>query len=126
MMLFGAVTFNIMYLIKLGYEGRMIDYIYNLYHIELIVPIIYLGIIASIGGFFLVNYALSKAPAHITSIYANLSTIVAVVAGATLLNEQLNYYHFIGSLMIVCGVYGTVSFSKYRNHRFAKHKVNMK
>jgi drug/metabolite transporter (DMT)-like permease len=126
MMLFGAFTFNFMYLIKLGSENRMIDYIYNLYHIELVIPIIYLGIVASIGGFFLVNYALSKAPAHITSIYANLSTIVAVIAGATLLNEQLYYYHFIGSLMIVTGVYGTVSFSKYRNHRFAKQKSVLK
>ncbi|RJX26693.1 MAG: DMT family transporter [Acholeplasma sp.] len=114
MMLYGAAVFNILYVIKLLSEGRLIAYVTNLYHIELILPILYLGIVASIGGFFLVNFALSKAPAHITSIYSNISTIVAVIAGAILLNEPLQYYHIIGSLMIVTGVYGTVRFRKYR------------
>ena len=113
MMLYGAVVFNIFYLTKLISEQRLLDYITNLYHIELVLPILYLGIVASIGGFFLVNFALSQAPAHITSIYSNLSTIVAIIAGAVLLNETLSYYHYIGSLMIIIGVYGTVSFRRY-------------
>lgn len=117
MMLYGAVVFNMFYLTKLIFEGRIIDYITNLYHVELIIPILYLGIVASIGGFFLVNFALSQAPAHITSIYSNLSTIVAIVAGAILLKEKLEYYHYIGSAMIIIGVYGTVSFRKYQTRR---------
>jgi drug/metabolite transporter (DMT)-like permease len=117
MMLFGAVVFNIMYLIDLIIKGELLSYITNLFYMELLIPIFYLGIIASIGGFFLVNFALSKAPAHITSIYANLSTIVAIIAGALLLSEPLYSYHLIGGLMIVTGVYGTVAFRKYKNHR---------
>jgi drug/metabolite transporter (DMT)-like permease len=117
MMLFGAVVFNIMYLIDLIIKGELLSYITNLFYMELLIPIFYLGIIASIGGFFLVNFALSKAPAHITSIYANLSTIVAIIAGAILLSEPLYSYHLIGGLMIVTGVYGTVAFRKYKNHR---------
>jgi drug/metabolite transporter (DMT)-like permease len=113
MMLYGAVVFNVFYLVKLISEQRITDYITNLYHIELVLPILYLGIVASIGGFFLVNFALSQAPAHITSIYSNLSTIVAIIAGALLLQEKLAYYHYIGSAMIIIGVYGTVSFRRY-------------
>lgn len=113
MMLYGAVVFNVFYLVKLINENRVLDYITNLYHIELVLPILYLGIVASIGGFFLVNFALSQAPAHITSIYSNLSTIVAIIAGALLLQEKLAYYHYIGSAMIIIGVYGTVSFRRY-------------
>lgn len=113
MMFYGAIVFNIIYLIQLMVEGRIADYVQNLYHIELIFPILYLGIVASIGGFFLVNFALSQAPAHVTSIYANLSTIVAVAAGVLLLQEKLEYYHFIGSAMIIIGVYGTVRFKNY-------------
>jgi len=111
MMLFGAIVFNIMYLIQLGIEDQISSYVTTLYHIELLIPILYLGIIASIGGFFLVNFALSKVPAHVSSIYANLSTIVAILAGAFILKEQLYYYHFIGGLMIIIGVYGTVRFN---------------
>ena len=122
MMLYGAVVFNGMYFTKLISEGRILDYITNLYHIELVLPILYLGIVASIGGFFLVNFALSQAPAHITSIYSNLSTIVAIIAGAILLHEKLEYYHFIGSAMIIIGVYGTVSFRKYQQRVLPKIK----
>lgn len=121
MMLYGAAVFNGMYLTKLISEGRVTDYITNLYHIELVLPILYLGIIASIGGFFLVNFALSQAPAHITSIYSNLSTIVAIIAGAILLKEKLEYYHYIGSAMIIIGVYGTVSFRKYQKRVLQKN-----
>ncbi|MBN2267928.1 MAG: EamA family transporter, partial [Acholeplasmataceae bacterium] len=111
MMLGGAIVFNFMYIIQLFIESRVSDYITNLSHIELLVPILYLGVIASIGGFFLVNFALSKVPAHVSSIYANLSTIVAIIAGAWLLQEKLYYYHFIGAIMIIVGVYGTVRFN---------------
>lgn len=111
MMLGGAIVFNTMYLIQWAFESRITDYVMNLSHIELLVPILYLGVIASIGGFFLVNFALSKIPAHVSSIYANLSTIVAIIAGAWLLQEKLYYYHFIGALMIIIGVYGTVRFN---------------
>lgn len=121
MMLYGAAVFNGVYLTKLISEGRVTDYITNLYHIELVLPILYLGIIASIGGFFLVNFALSQAPAHITSIYSNLSTIVAIIAGAILLKEKLEYYHYIGSAMIIIGVYGTVSFRKYQKRVLQKN-----
>lgn len=117
MMMFGAVVFNMLYITELALGNNILGYFTNLNHLELILPILYLGTVASIGGFFLVNFALSKAPAHITSIYSNLSTIVAVIAGALLLGEPLQYYHWIGSFMIVAGVYGTVSFRKHRDRR---------
>ena len=117
MMLAGAITFNTIYIIQLISEKSLSSYITNLYHIELLIPILYLGIVASIGGFFLVNFALSKVPAHVSSIYSNLSTIVALIAGAVLLSERLYYYHYIGGLMIIIGVYGTVRFNRYANNK---------
>ncbi|MGS0973201.1 MAG: DMT family transporter [Candidatus Izemoplasmataceae bacterium] len=113
MMLIGAVVFNIIYLIDLIGENRVEDYVLNLRHLELILPILYLGVIASIGGFFLVNYALSHLEAHVASIYSNLATIVSIIAGAVFLGETLFYYHYLGSVLIIVGVYGTVR----SNHR---------
>ena len=112
MMLFGALMFNIIYLVQLVLEERVRDYITNLYHIEILLPILYLGIIASIGGFFLVNLVLSKVPAHISSIYANISTIVAIIAGVIILNESLTLLQVIGSILIITAVYGTVRLNK--------------
>ncbi len=108
MMMTGAVVFNLIYVVQLLIEKRLPDYVFNLMHIELLGPILYLGLAASIGGFFLVNFSLSKLPAHVSSIYANLATIVAIIAGWGLLNEPLEGYHIIGSAMIILGVYGTV------------------
>jgi len=112
MMLIGAVVFNVLYVIRLLDQGRVEDYVLNLQHVELLLPILYLGIVASIGGFFLVNYALAHLEAHVASIYSNLATIVSILAGAVFLNETLFYYHYIGSLLIVIGVYGTVRFNR--------------
>lgn len=112
MMLIGAVVFNVIYLIDLTGQDRLIDYVYNLRHIELLLPILYLGIVASIGGFFLVNYALSHLEAHVVSIYSNLATIVSILAGAIFLSETLYYYHYLGSVLIIVGVYGTVRFNR--------------
>jgi drug/metabolite transporter (DMT)-like permease len=119
MMLFGAFTFNVIYIIQLIIENRISDFVTNLTQFEIIGPILYLGIVASIGGFFLVNLVLSKVPAHVSSIYANLSTIVAIIAGALLLSETITFYHIIGSVLIITGVYGTVRFN-------TRNKKNMK
>ena len=112
MMLFGAVVFNVLYVVQLLFEKRPLDYINNMLHPQIVFPVLYLGIIASIVGFFLVNFALSKLPAHVSSIYANLATIVAIIAGALILDESIATYHIIGSAMIIIGVYGTVSLNK--------------
>jgi len=117
MMLFGAFAFNIIYVVQLIIEQRLSDYYTNLMNIDILFPIVYLGIVASIGGFFLVNLVLSKVPAHVSSIYANLSTIVAIIAGIILLNEQISLYHIFGSILIIIGVYGTVRFNRKQKGR---------
>jgi drug/metabolite transporter (DMT)-like permease len=117
MMLTGAVVFNLIYLGMLLIEGNVSTYITNFTQVEFLGPLFYLGIVASLGGFFLVNYALSKLQAHVSSIYSNLSTIVAIVAGAVILGEELTLWHIVGSVMIITGVYGTVWFNQRNIHR---------
>jgi len=112
MMLTAAVAFNLVYLPELAIQGRMGSFFTDLAQWEVILPLLYLGIVASIGGYFLVNFALSKLPAPVSSIYSNLSTVVAVAAGALILGEPLSAAHFIGGAMIIAGVYGTVFFER--------------
>jgi drug/metabolite transporter (DMT)-like permease len=107
MMMSGAIIFQLIYVVQLSNEGNLDQYISLLLTPRVIFLLLYLGLLASIGGFFFVNYALSKLPAHISSIYTNLSTIVAILSGAIILKEQIYYYHYIGSAMILIGVYGT-------------------
>lgn len=112
MMLTGAITFNLFYGLQLVAEGRLTDYFLNLTLPAVVLPLLYLGLIASIGGFFLVNFALKHLPAHVSSIYANLATVVSLIAGAVVLGEVLVLNQYIGSIMILIGVYGTVYFRR--------------
>ncbi len=117
MMLLGAVSFNLIYVIELILNNNLNRYFSNLGNLSVVLPIAYLGVIASIIGFFLVNYSLSKLPAHISSIYSNIATIVAVIAGAVFLQEQLYFYHIIGGIMIISGVYGAARINYLRNKK---------
>jgi len=93
--------------IQLAAGQNLGDYFGSINNVEFIISIAYLGIVASIGGFFLVNFALGILPAHVSSIYANLSTVVAVIAGYLILKEAVYWYHLVGGIMIIAGVYGT-------------------
>ena len=119
MMLIGAIVFNSIYLRYLIVNKDVVNYFTNFSKINVVLPVLYLGGIASIIGFFLVNYSLSKLPAHISSIYSNIATIIAVIAGAIFLKEKIEYYHIIGGLMIIGGVYGAARINYLRNRRKA-------
>lgn len=124
MMLAGAVVFNFIYIIQLSFNGELSVYISGISSFKVFGPILYLGIVASIGGFFLVNYALSILPAHVSSIYSNLSTVVAVIAGYVFLNEALRWYHIVGGAMIILGVYGTARINAYRQVKKAGDQID--
>ena len=108
MMVAGVVVFNGVYLTELFRLGTPGLYIENLSELRLIFPVLYLGLLSTVAAFFLLNFALSKLPAHVVSIYANLVTVIGIFAGYVILNETLFTFHFIGSLFIILGVYGTV------------------
>ena len=108
MMLFGAISLNALYLGELIQAQTLPSYVTNLTSLSLLVPVLFLGIFATVVAFFMLNYALSVLPAHRVSIYANLVTVIGIFAGYVLLNESLYSFHIIGSMLIVIGVYGTV------------------
>lgn len=112
MMMIGALAFNIIYITELIIKGNISNYFTYLTNRNVIIPILYLGVIASITGFFMVNYALSKLQAHVSSIYSNISTIISVIAGYFVLSEPVGVYHIIGGILIITGIYGTAKFNE--------------
>jgi drug/metabolite transporter (DMT)-like permease len=45
---------------------------------------------------------------------------VSVIAGAIFLKETIEYYHIIGGLLIVTGVYGAARLNYLRNRKVKK------
>lgn len=107
MMFLGAVTFNFLSIIKHLQLGTLNTYFLVLKNKDFMISIGYLGILSSIVAFLLINFTLSKIEASKSSIFANLSTIVSVVAGVIILKEAFHLYHLIGSILILVGVWGT-------------------
>lgn len=110
MMGLAAVFFNGVSIIDHGIHGTLSSYFVPLYNRDFIISIAYLGILSSVIAFLLVNFTLSEIEASKSAVFSNLSTIVSIVAGVMILHEQFKYYHLIGSIMILVGVWGTTCF----------------
>jgi drug/metabolite transporter (DMT)-like permease len=105
MMIVGAFVFNI-----IGISDSLIkgySYFIPLAEPAVLGSILYLGILSSIIAFFCLNYTLSKIPAVQGALFANLVTVISVIAGVIFLNEGFPVYKIIGSILIIVGVFGT-------------------
>ncbi len=111
MMGLAALFFNIVSIGEHMIYGTFSNYLLPLKSKDFIISIFYLGILSSVIAFFLVNFTLSKIEASKSAVFANLSTIVSIAAGVIILHEEFKYYHIIGSIMILIGVWGTSRFS---------------
>lgn len=107
MMFSGAAFFNVISLCRHIYNGNLNLYFEPLKNMNFIISILYLGIISSVVAYFLANFTLSKLEASKSSIFSNVSTIVAIIAGVVVLKESFHSYHLIGAIMIILGVWGT-------------------
>lgn len=116
MMGLGALFFNTISIFSHLVNGDLGSYFILFSNKDFMISIGYLGILSSLIGFFLVNYTLSKITASASSAFANLSTIVTVCAGVLFLNESFYYYHFIGAVMILTGVWGSSYYGKSENN----------
>lgn len=67
--------------------------------------LLYLVTIGSGITFVAYIYALQKLPTSLTSVYAYINPIVAVLLGALILHEPLNSYIAIGGIVTISGVY---------------------
>lgn len=107
MMVQGAVAFTIMSLINHLSKKTIFSFFKPLHNKDFVISIVYLGILSSIVAYFLINYTLSKIEASKSAVISNISTIVSIIAGVVFLKESFEYYHILGSIMILTGVWGT-------------------
>ncbi len=107
MMWVGAITFNGIAIIQHILKGEIQQYLYPLTNTNVLIAIIYLGVLSSIGAFFLLNFMLSRIEASRSAVFSNLTTIIAIISGVIFRNEPFYWFHFIGGLLILLGVYGT-------------------
>ena len=77
----------------------------SLIPVQAIWSITYLVIIGSVFTFAAFIYALKNLPVSLTSIYAYINPIIAVILGAMVLNEKMTWYIVFGGALTLSGVY---------------------
>lgn len=107
MMLFGTVFYQGILLGTSLYQGDFSAYASLLTDWKFVISVIYLGVLTTFVTSILSTYALSKLPAVQMSVFGNLATVIAIGIGVLILGEPLNYYHIVGTLLILVGVLGT-------------------
>ncbi|MFW6022448.1 MAG: DMT family transporter [Halanaerobiaceae bacterium] len=112
MMWTGAVFFNLIAYVR--HDGVFISYFSPLTNIKIIISIFYLGLLSSVLAFFLMNYTLSRIEAAQSAVFANLTTIVSILAGVFIRGENFYWYQLFGGIMIIIGVWGTNYFGKVK------------
>lgn len=102
----GAIVFSILAIAEGCFTGN-INILLSLpvRDSNFLIAILYQGIGCSVIAFFLSNMAIAKIGVNRTSSFIGVSTVVSIIAGALLLQEQFSSYQIIGAIIIIVGVY---------------------
>ncbi|CCU79208.1 Permease of the drug/metabolite transporter (DMT) superfamily [Halanaerobium saccharolyticum subsp. saccharolyticum DSM 6643] len=110
MMGFGAFLFNLIAIYEKNFN--LTSYFSLLSNKDVMISVIYLGVLSSVVAFFMMNYTLSKITAAESAVFANLTTVVSIVAGVVLRNEPFFKFQVVGAVLIIIGVWGTNYFGR--------------
>lgn len=67
--------------------------------------VLYLGVVVTLGGYGLFNFALSRVEASKASVYVNLIPVFAVILAFIFLGERLTFEQLVASGIILSGVF---------------------
>jgi drug/metabolite transporter (DMT)-like permease len=115
MMWVGAIIFNFIGIIDAVMHGNLRGFISALANPHVLADISYLGILSSIGAFFLLNYSLSKIEASKTAVFMNITPVVSVLAGIFIRGERFYMLQCMGAAIVLLGLWGVNSRSAGKN-----------
>jgi drug/metabolite transporter (DMT)-like permease len=85
---------------------------------------IYLGVVVTLGGYGLFNFALGRVEASKASIYINLIPVFSVILAYLILGEELSFEGIVASGIILSGVFiSQMPTEKIKNYRNKRRKV---
>jgi drug/metabolite transporter (DMT)-like permease len=104
MQLMGAVFFTLLALIE--NRGDLMKLAAPLASPDFVFSVLYLSLGASLTGYLLFNYAVSRAPMAKVVTLSNLTTVLSVVAGVVLLGEPFSAGSAVALAVILIGIWG--------------------
>ncbi len=104
MLMTGAVVFTLMAAVSV--KGDLAEYMMPFREPSYLISVLFLAGICSILCFFLSSYSLTKLTIARATVFANLTTVVSVFAGAVILHEPFSLTGLLCCAMILLGIYG--------------------
>lgn len=111
----GAIFFFPFFLYEISFTNMN-------FTIEALSWILYLGVVVTLGGYGLYNYALTKLEASKAAMFINLIPIFTLLLAFLILGEELSFEELIACATILSGVI----LSQISVKRFKKKKLNNK
>ena len=109
MMWVGALVFNAIGLSVAGASGKLGTYFTAAFAPGAITGVLYLSILSSVVTFLIINYAVSKIRASKTAGFANLVTVISILAGVLIAGEKILPLQIVGIVLILVSIWGVVS-----------------
>lgn len=97
MMISGFAFFTLVS--KLSGEFRLV------LNLQTILGALYLGTLSSAIAFFLLNYMVKHAPSILVSLFSNLTTVVACLAGVLFRNEKISLQQILGVVIVLVSLF---------------------
>jgi drug/metabolite transporter (DMT)-like permease len=114
MMWTGALVFNAIGLTVAGTEGRIGRYFTDALTSDAWYGILYLGVLSSIVAFFCLNFAYSRIKSSVSAGFANLTTVISVLAGVAFNGEKLYWLQLGGAVLVLLGIWGVTKFGAFK------------
>ncbi len=103
MFLLGSVTFTALGLLQCRNDMSLL--LVPLRSIDFWISILFLGGMSSVVAYLLINYAITNISIARSSIFANLTTVISILAGVIILKEPFGLYQAIGSIIVILSAY---------------------
>lgn len=79
---------------------------------KFLLPILFLAVCCSVISYFLLSYMATYMTVTRSTVYANLTTAVSVIAGALILKEPFTWLSAVFCAVILIGIYGVQRFAR--------------
>ena len=77
-----------------------------------LLPVLFLSACCSVVSYFLLSYMATYMTVTRSTVYANLTTAVSVIAGALILKEPFSWLGALFCVVILVGIYGVQRFAR--------------
>ena len=72
---------------------------------QFIISVLYLAVISSVAAFIFLNYGTVRVTVSEASIFANLTTVISIIAGVVFLHEVFTPFQVVGAIIIIVSVF---------------------